>query len=371
MSKSAPNVELIRAIGAELPTRDALLQALYEQNKKISTLEDQCNSLTREKEQIDDIVDKKSDVIAAQKKRIEQLEEYLRLMQRDRYGSRSEKEKNIHQQDLFNEAELLSDGEGDADEVDEQADASTQTKKKRPPKKGLSPSLARIQTYHTLSDEQKQGAIDTFFEKTKEELDIIPAKVRVIEHMQEKAVFADDNGKRTIVSAKKPAHPLGKAIASMSLLVYIIISKYADGLPLYRLEGILKRYGGDITRTTLANWLIRLATELQPVINLLEEHQLSSDYLQGDETRIKVLKEPGMSPTSHKQMWIMRGGPPGQTSVLFHYDKSRSKSVAERLLREFEGSYFQSDGYAAYDAICEAKGIVHLGCWDHARPCQA
>ena len=103
------------------------------------------------------------------------------------------------------------------------------------------------------------------------------------------------------------------------------------------------------------------------MINLLEEHQLSSDYLQGDETRMKVLKEPGMSPTSHQQMWIMRGGPPGQMSVLFHYDKSRAKSVAERLLREFEGSYFQSDGYAAYEAICEAKGIIHLGCWDHAR----
>ena len=71
--------------------------------------------------------------------------------------------------------------------------------------------------------------------------------------------------------------------------------------------------------------------------------------------------------SSHKQMWIIRGGPPGQISVLFHYDKSRTKSVAERLLREFEGTYFQSDGYAAYDAICEAKGIIHLGCWDHAR----
>ena len=94
------------------------------------------------------------------------------------------------------------------------------------------------------------------------------------------------------------------------------------------------------------------------MVNLLEEHQLSSDYMRGDETRMKVLKEPGMSPTSHKQMWIMRGGPPGQMSVLFHYDKSRAK---------FEGRYFQSDGYAAYDAICEAEGIIHLGCWDHAR----
>ena len=175
--------------------------------------------------------------------------------------------------------------------------------------------------------EQQPGFIWRLTGDGKEELDIIPAQVRAIEHMQEKAVFSDGHGKRTIITAAKPAHPLGKAIASISLLVYIIISKYADGLPLYRLEGILKRYGGEITRTTLANWLIRLSSELQPVVNLLEEHQLSSDYMQGDETRMKVLKEPGMSPTSHKQMWIMRGGPPGQMSVLFHYDKSRAKSV--------------------------------------------
>lgn len=354
----------MRAIGAELPTRDALLQMLYEQSNQINTLQDQCETLTRDKEKQDDVVDKKSDVIVAQKKRIEQLEEDLRLLRHARYGRSSEK--NINQLELFNEAELLADGEGDEDDNAEE-ESSAKTKKKRRPKKGLSPSLPRTQIHHRLSDEEKEGAIDTFFEKTKEELDIIPAQVQVIEHLQEKAVFADDQGKRTIVTAAKPAHPLGKAIASVSLLVYIIISKYADGLPLYRLGGILKRYGGDITRTTLAKWLIRLSSELQPVINLLEEHQLSSDYMQGDETRMKVLKEPGMSPTSQKQMWIMRGGPPGQMSVLFHYDKSRAKSVAERLLREFEGTYFQSDGYAAYDAICEAKGIIHLGCWDHAR----
>ncbi len=293
MGNSASNVELMRAIGAELPTRDALLQMLHEQNTKINTLQDQCEALTRDKQKTDDVVDKKSDVIAAQKKRIAQLEEYLRLMKHNRYGSSSEM--NIYQQELFNEAKLLADGQGDEeDAVDE---SSAEPKKKRGGKKGLSPSLPRIQIHHRLSDEDKEGAIDTFFEKTKEELDIVPAKARVIEHMQEKAVFADDSGRRTIVTAAKPAHPLGKAIASISLLVCVIISKYADGLPLYRLEGILKRYGGDITRTTLANWLIRLSRELQPVVNLLEEHQLSSDYLQGDETWMKVLKEPGMSPT--------------------------------------------------------------------------
>jgi len=201
----------------------------------------------------------------------------------------------------------------------------------------------------------------------KEELDIVPAVARVIEHLQEKAVFVDGEGSRSLKVATRPPHPLGKAIASISLLSYLIISKYADGLPLYRLEGILKRYGGEITRTTMANWIIRLSKQVQPVVNLLEEEMFTDIYMQGDETRMQVLKEPGTEATSTKYMWIMRGGPPDKTVVMFNYDKSRGKAVAERLLEGFEGKYFQSDGYAGYDGVCKAKGITHLGCWDHAR----
>jgi len=74
-----------------------------------------------------------------------------------------------------------------------------------------------------------------------------------------------------------------------------------------------------------------------------------------------------MSATAHKWMWLMRGGPPGREIVMFNYDKSRGGAVAERLLENFSGTYFQSDGYSGYDAPCAAKGVVHLGCWDHAR----
>ena len=99
---------------------------------------------------------------------------------------------------------------------------------------------------------------------------------------QEKAVFIDD-GERRIQAAEPPKHPLNKCIASISLLAYIIVSKFCDGLPLYGLETILKRYGGDITRTSMANWVIRLATELQPLVNLLRDQQLAYDYLQIDD----------------------------------------------------------------------------------------
>lgn len=304
----------------------------------------------------DDIIDKKSHVISEQKKRIALLEEYLRLEKSRHYGASSEKSPG--QGELFNEAEQL------VDEA-EQAETEKPVKKRSGGRKGLSDKLPRFQIHLNLSEEEKEGSINTFFSKIKEELDIIPAQVRVLEYLQEKAVFKQD-GKQVIKAASQPKHPLGKSIASISLLSYLIVAKYCDALPLYRLEKILERYGGEITRTSMANWIIRLANVLLPLINLMKEHQLDCDYLQADETRIQVLKEPGRSPTSDKFMWVIRGGPPDQPVVIFDYDKSRSGEVASRLLDGFNGT-LQADGYAGYNQVCKDNGITRIGCWDHAR----
>ncbi len=92
-----------------------------------------------------------------------------------------------------------------------------------------------------------------------------------------------------------------------------------------------------ISRTTMANWIIRLDTVFRPLIKLLREHQLSADYLQAEETRVQVLKEDGKVATSDKWMWLIRGGPPDKPVVLFEYDASRSEEVPVRLLDGFCG----------------------------------
>ena len=294
------------------------------------------------------------------------LEEKLRLMDQRKFGTSSEK--NLSQQDwLADEAETLADGEHDADdgEIDPEPDEKKPPRKRR---KGFNSDLPRIQKFIHLSDEERDGAVETFFVKVKEELDIVPARAQVIEIMQEKAVYLDEDGERFLKAAPRPAHPIGKSVASINLLAWIVIAKYADGMPLYRLEKILARYGGEITRTTLANWIIRLSVTLQAFLDRLEYHLMAMDYIQGDETRLQVLSEPGMAATGHKWMWMMRGGPPGGKSVvLFNYDKSRGGAVVERLLYNFLGRYFQSDGYSGYDKACAAKKLVHLGCMDHGR----
>ena len=194
-----------------------------------------------------------------------------------------------------------------------------------------------------------------------------------------------------MVAAARPVHPLGKCLASVQLLAWVLVAKYADALPLYRLEGILKRHGGRISCTTLANWIIRLDDVFQPLINLLREQQRSGDYLQADETRLQVLKERGKAPQSDKWMWLIRGGPPDRPVVLYAYDPSRSEEVPLRLLDGFEGT-LQTDGYApgynkpgagshphygcwdgftcsaaGYNKVCREQGLTRIGCWDHAR----
>ncbi len=302
----------------------------------------------------------KNHIILEQGKRIVLLEEYLRLATVQKFGASSEK--LAFQSDLFDEAEI----EVALSELEEQLpeeDRVRPQKKKR--KRGFSDKLQRVQIHLALTDEEKEGAAKTFFTKVKEELEFIPAQVKVLEYWQEKAVFNID-GEDVIVAAQRPAHPLGKCFASPALLAYIIASKYADGLPLYRLEGMLKRYGGDISRSNMAHWIVRLQDVFQPLINLIREVQLEGNYLQADETRIQVLKETGKTAQSDKWMWVIRGGPPDKQSVLFEYDPSRAGAVAERLLDGF-GGVLQADGYSGYSKVCRIAGITRIGCFDHAR----
>lgn len=310
----------------------------------------------------EELIEKQTEVIDSQKRRIAVLEEALRLSRHKAFAPSSEAESG--QVQLFG-ADLPSANE--PEETDTSAnDDSTNSRKRKGGRKGLNPNIPREQVHIRLSDEEKEGAVATFFVVVKEELDKVPGRVRVLEYLQEKAVFKSEEGKKSIKTAEMPKHPLGKAVASINLLAFIIISKFMDHLPLYRLEGILKRYGGSITRATMANWLNNLSAQLQPLINLMREFQLQHDYLQADESTIKVLNHPGYKANSTKYIWEIRGGPPDKPCVTFAYDPSRKKEVATRLLDEFNG-YLQVDGYEGYDEVCKKNGITRLGCMDHAR----
>lgn len=296
--------------------------------------------------------------------RIAVLEELLRLKKIQQFAASSEKQTD--QISLFDEAELEAEIDTLRDQLPddiEEEDAPRASRQRR--QRGFSHTLLRERIELTLSDEEKAGATKTFFTKVKEELHFIPAQLKVLEYWQEKAVFEQD-GEERIVAAPRPVHPLGKCIATPSLLAYLITSKYADGLPLYRQEQMFKRLGHEVSRTSMAHWIIQLGDVFKPLIHLMREVQNNGDYLQADETRIQVLKEDGKSAQSDKWMWVTRGGPPGRPSVLFEYDPSRGGKVPVRLLDDFKG-ILQADGYSGYGRVCAANQLTRIGCWDHAR----
>jgi len=311
----------------------------------------------------DDLLKIKSEVIEKQKERIKALEEYLNNEKSKRFAPSSEKS-TVEQGELFNEVEVSVEPEQEELFSDQEPPSGKKSKTGRKP---FAKNIPRTQIFAYLTDAEKEGAIDTFFTKVREELDIIPAKVQILEYMQEKAVFKDDAGNKHLKAAEVCKHPIPKAMGSVNLMTYIVISKYADGLPLYRLANIIKRYGGELSRATLANWMMGLSRQVQPLINLMRDHQHAGSLIMADETRVQVLKEPNYSATGDKYMWVTLGGPPLEQSVLFEYDPSRGREIPLRLLDGFKDGYLQTDGYAGYNEVCKKNNLTHLGCWDHAR----
>ncbi|MBK8973265.1 MAG: IS66 family transposase [Hahellaceae bacterium] len=293
------------------------------------------------------------------------LEEIVRLRMLQKFAASSEK--LSHQIHLFDEAELeaelaeLLDSLPEAQLPPEEAKARKQRQSRT---RDFSDTLVRERVELRLT-RPRRPVRPAPFSKVKEELEYIPAQLKVLEIWQEKAVFETATGDE-VISASRPVHPLGKSFASPSLLAQVITSKYADGLPLYRQEQIFKRLGHEISRTCMANWVIQLSVQLKPLLQRLRESQCSGDYLQADETRMQVLKEKGKTAQSQKWMWVTRGGPPSQLSVLFEYDPSRAQGVADRLLQGFSG-VLQADAYAGYASISKQQCVTRIGCWDHAR----
>ncbi len=324
---------------------------------------------------------------------IEKLKEQLRLATHKQFGASSEKADPAQPQ-LFNEAEVESTkaqaGEvaGEGDEV-----AVPAHKRARGKRKPLDDKLPRERIEHDIADADKlcpcgSGHVrPRIGEVVTEQADIVPAKVIVQQHVRFKygpcrkcdGVFPETGSllarsdsppgsrpERAVIVAPVPAQPIPKSLAAPGLRAWIATSKYADGLPLYRLEGILARYGLSISRATLAARMIRLGELIVPLINLMEEVQLGYDVLQMDETVVQVLKEDGRSAQSESRMWVRRGGPSDKPVILFDYDPSRAGTVAWRLTEDFRG-YLQSDGFSGYDAVGRRDGVVHVGCLAHAR----
>ena len=296
------------------------------------------------------------------------LREALRLARMARFAAQSEKLPS-RQSELFNEAEIGAMAPV-LEEIQSEGIQVPAHTRNRPVRKALPDHLPREEVIIDLPESEKVCEKDGTILKEigadiSEQLDIIPAKMKVIRTIRRK--YACPCCEETVKTAKLPEKILPKSNATPGLLAHIAVSKYVDALPLYRLEQIFKRADIDIPRNTMAGWMIALSEKLQSIYNLMEEDLLSSDYVCCDETRVQVLKEPGKPAQSLSYMWVRsRHGPGVSPIVLFDYDATRAGEVPSRLLTDFKG-YLQVDGYGGYDAVCRRSDIVRVGCMAHVR----
>ena len=301
------------------------------------------------------------------------LEEHIRQLIQKRFGASSEKY-SPDQVNLFDEAEQeqqTQEEESDGQESEDDEITVPAHTRKKVGRKPLPDHLPLVREEHDIPDEEKicpccQGTLHRMGEEISEQLDIIPAKVQVIQHVRPK--YACRHCEEGVKTAQLPPQPIPRSIATAGLLAYIVTSKYVDGLPLYRLaQFTLARLGIEITRATMATWMIRCGELVQPLINLLRDKLQEAPVVHCDETVVQVLNELGKTPQSKSYMWVQVAEPQdSQRIILFDYDVSRSGSVPLRLLEGYQG-YLQTDGYEGYAAIGRQPGIISQGCWAHAR----
>lgn len=311
----------------------------------------------------------KETVIQSQNRVIDQLKEALILARNRQFAKTTESLRSL-QSELFDEVEALLSESVEGDGTDDEKDKITVPayQRKKGGRQALPQDLPRIDVVHDLSESDKvcaQGhSLVLMSDKVSEQLDIIPMQMRVLRHIRKQYHCPCCEG--VIKTASKPKQPIEKSQASAGLLSYIAVSKYADSLPLYRQSQILKRFDIEMSRTTLANWMIQCGQLIQPLINRLQEQLLTAPFIHMDETPVQVLNEKGKHAHSKSYMWVRCAGPPDKRVILFDYDPSRSGSVPTRLLQDYRGALVV-DGYEGYNAISQTQAISRLGCWVHAR----
>ena len=327
----------------------------------------------------DDIAALKAMLIAAQARevrkdeRIERLEKLVAAFKQAAFGRKSEKT-DPDQFDLALEDLETAIASIHAEEDADRPDGKRASKPRAANRGSLPKHLPRIE--EVIEPESLicvcGGCLHCFGEDTSERLDVIPAQFRVIVTRRPKyACRVCTDG---VVQAPAPARLIQAGLPTEATVAHVLVSKYADHLPLYRQAQIFSRQGVDLDRSTLADWVGRAAFELRPVFDVLIADLKRSTKLFMDETRAPVL-DPGSRKTKTGYFWALArddrpwngGAPPG---VAFTYAPSRSGQHAERILQGFSG-ILQVDGYAGYNCLIApdraGPGIRLAYCWAHAR----
>lgn len=226
--------------------------------------------------------------------------------------------------------------------------------------------LERMVVEHDLSEAQKAGKVRIGCEIS-EQLEFKPGGLFVIQHRRYKyapADYQESDAGAQIVIAEKPPQPIEKGLAGPGLLAYVITSKLADHLPLYRLEKIFARQDVHVAGSTMCAWMAASAQLVTPLYRLMIERVKQSKVIHTDDTRVPVQDEQVKGRCKSGRIWVYSGDR-CHPYVVYEYTPDRTRAGPAAWLKEYKG-HLQADAYGAYDGIY-ATGVIEVACWAHAR----
>ena len=377
MSKSTPSE-------VPEPSREAgRIRELEEQN---GSLQEQNGSLEEQVRILVELKDK-------QQADIDRLKAAIEKLLLERRGCRSEK---LDPNQLL----LVLEGDSDAslppepepEPVEDPTPAKPRKRRKGHGRKLLPEHLPRQVVHHDLTREQKRcpccgEEMAKIGQDCCEQLDIVPAKLRVIRHQRAKYACSKSactvEPEATVHTAERPSDPIDRCKATPGMLAAVAVDKYADHTPLYRLQDQLARQGIHLARSTMSGWMMGLADALEPLHSAMRDAVLSTGYIHHDDTTVRRL-DPGAGKCAIGRIWVAVGTGAAPYSW-FDFSETRATKDRDGPLAIFEGwkGFLHADAYGGYDKLFRgskvrgseawegqdgaASNITELACWAHAR----
>ena len=326
-----------------------------------STIQNQQSQIQAQQAQIDEL-----------KRKLDHMNEVFANAQRARFGQSSEKASYVLSEDqmsLFNEAEKEQDHKAE-EPTQKTFTVKAHARKKKRTLEEMTANLTEKEILLELPEDQCicgkcGGRFKPIGKKfVRHELQVIPRQVKLLAYYT--VTYAcdhceKDTGFAHLANVKPPVPLMKHSLASPSSVADIMAKKYADGLPLARQEKIWAREGVELSRATMANWVVQCSqTWLKPLYKHMKQRLLEQNVIHADESVVQVLKEDGKPATSESRMWVYATGERSSTPVrIFEYQPDRSGKRPESFLRGFTGCLV-TDGYSGYNQV---QKVTHCGCW--------
>lgn len=347
--------------------QDELQQHYDTHQQEMVALQAELGALHAELESHRQTLSEQAEELQSRSQRIEHLKLTVEKLRRMMFGSKSEKV-IVQLEQLEFELEEMETTQAELEAGIDRV-APTKEPKAKPERKPLPPHLPREVVKHLSGHDccpDCGGQLRQFGEDVSEQIEHIPESFKVIRHVRPK--FSCNTCER-VVEAPAPSRPIERGLAGPGLLAHVLVSKFADHLPLYRQSEIYARQQVEISRSTMAGWVGEASDLLAPLVEAVRKHVFAGRKLHADDTPLPVLA-PGNGKTKTGRLWTyVRDDRPagGATApaVWFSYSTDRKGEHPRQHLNGFKGA-LQADAYAGFHHLY-GEDIYEAACWAHAR----